>query len=98
MRIFVEKKELISRLPILLLGIFFLLFGIFVFFTEIFTVHSKFSPSHEVIYSGKESFRWAISLMSVGISLCAGIFKNIKVITWWMIIFLIFGILYPLYF
>lgn len=98
MNFFVEKKELKNRLPIFLIGFFFVLFGVFVFFTETFTAHNKFAPNHEVIYNGKESVRWVVFLMSIGISLFGGIFKNLKVNTIWMIIFLVLGIMYPLCF
>lgn len=83
-------------IPVLLLGLFFILFGVYIYVTEIFVAHNRYN-SQETLYVGKESVRWAYSLMSFGIALFAPIFKkNFMVL--WMTIFLVLAVLIPFFY
>lgn len=87
------NKDIKKFIPVLLLGLFFVIFGIYIYITETFVIHSKYIAK-ETVYVGRESVRWAFSMMSFGVALFSPIFrKNIMVI--WMTVFLILAVILP---
>lgn len=89
------NKDLKRAIPILLLGCFFILFGLFIYYNEIFAIKGKHS-SKEMIYNGSESIKWALSIFFFGLSFIGVIFKK-SIMIWWLSLGMIVAVLCPLF-
>ena len=88
------NKDLKKAIPIILLGCFFIIFGLFIYCNEVFSIKGKHS-SKEMIYIGSESIKWSLSMLFFGLSLVGVIFKR-EIMIWWLSIGMIIAVLCPL--
>lgn len=82
-------------IPVFVLGIFFISFGIYIYLTETFVVVSKYS-NKESIYVGKESIKWSYSVICFGVALMGPLFKK-NLMIFWMSFFLSLAVTLPLF-
>jgi hypothetical protein len=84
-----------KRIPLLLVGLFFILLSFGIFYSENFTIHGK---SHTTTYTGFNALIWAYSLFCFGLSLFSILLKNKNLMILFMTILIIIAVILPLKF